>query len=254
MIVNRNDQRMVDENRGYGVGYQLFNTSCFDENEVGFVLGLLNCRRQHFGDGVVAIDGGANIGVHTVEWARHMYGWGRVIAFEAQEVIFYALAGNVVLNNCLNARVRHAALGQCSGELLVPQPDYFKASSFGSLEMRQRSNSEFIGQAISYHPNACVAIPMVNLDALDLDRLDLLKLDVEGMEQEVLLGGQGLLVQHRPILVIETIKSDRNILMAFVEALGYRVFDIGINMLAVHETDPALNQLTLVGNVLNLKV
>ena len=31
---------------------------------------LLALRRRHFGDGVIAVDCGANIGVHTVEWAR----------------------------------------------------------------------------------------------------------------------------------------------------------------------------------------
>ena len=39
----------------------------------------------YFGDGVMAIDCGANVGVHTLEWSRLMYGWGEVIAFEAQE-------------------------------------------------------------------------------------------------------------------------------------------------------------------------
>jgi len=115
LIVNRNDYRMTGTNSGFGVGYQLLNTSSFDPGEVAFVLGLLSCRRKHFGDGVVAIDGGANIGVHTVEWARHMHGWGRVTAFEAQEMIFYALAGNIALNNCLNARARLAALGEGCG-------------------------------------------------------------------------------------------------------------------------------------------
>ena len=47
---------------------------------------------------------GANIGVHTVEWARHMYGWGNVIAIEAQERLYYSLCGNISLNNCLNVR------------------------------------------------------------------------------------------------------------------------------------------------------
>ena len=47
------------------------------------------------GDGVVAVDGGANIGVHTIEWATAMTGWGSVIAIEPQERIYYALAGTL---------------------------------------------------------------------------------------------------------------------------------------------------------------
>jgi FkbM family methyltransferase len=245
LIVNRNDHHMLDANRGYGVGYQILTKSSFDENEVSFALGLLDCRRRHFGDGVVAIDGGANIGVHTVEWARHMHGWGKVIAFEAQEVVFYALAGNIALNNCLNARVRLAALGEACGELPVPQPDYFKPASFGSLELERRNDrkTEFIGQPISYEAAACSKVPLVSLDSLELERLDLVKIDVEGMEMEVLRGGRNLLARYHPIMIIEIIKSNRPELEAFVAELGYRVFNIGINILAVHASDPTVNQI-----------
>src|SRR5689334_1513572 len=95
MIVNRLDYRMVKENAGFGVGFQILETSSFDASEVDTALGLLELRRKYFGDGVVALDCGANIGVHTVEWAKRMTGWGMVKAFEAQERIFYALAGNI---------------------------------------------------------------------------------------------------------------------------------------------------------------
>lgn len=252
MIVNRNDFRMIDATHGYGVGYQILNKSCFDPDEVRFALALLDCRRKHFGNGVVAIDGGANIGVHTVEWSRHMHGWGRVIGFEAQEFVYYALAGNVALNNCLNAKVLHAALGESRGELDIPQPDHHMPASFGSLELRQSAKNEFIGQQVSYAANACAKVSMVNLDSLPLDRLDLLKLDVEGMELEVLRGGQSLLAKHRPILIVEAIKTDRAALEASVTALGYRVFAMGINILAIHGDDATLNHIKQSGNSVSL--
>ena len=81
---------------------------------------LLTQRRQHFGDGVVVVDCGANIGVHTVAWAKGMTGWGQVLAIEAQERIFYALAGNITINNCFNARAFNAAVGAADGVLRVP--------------------------------------------------------------------------------------------------------------------------------------
>ncbi|SDY48807.1 methyltransferase, FkbM family [Collimonas sp. OK242] len=252
MIVNRNDYHMVNGNEGYGVGYQILSNSSFDESEIGFALALLNCRRSHFGDGIVAIDGGANIGVHTIEWARHMYGWGRVLSFEAQEAVYYALAGNVALNNCLNARVRLAALGEQCGELAVPAPDYFTPASFGSLEMRQNDNNEFIGQRISYDASACNTVPLVSLDSLDLERLDLVKLDVEGMEMDVLRGAQSALSRHRPIMIIEVLKSDRAAIENFVTGLGYRVFPAGLNIIAVHMSDPTVHQITLKDNVVFL--
>ena len=145
MIVNRNDFAFKEDGTTFGVGFQLLTASQFDINEINLARMILDLRRRHFGDGVVAIDGGANIGVHTIEWSRHMYGWGQVHAFEAQEIVFYALAGNIALNNCLNARARLAALGERCGDMIVPRPDYMRPASFGSLELRQRENTESIG-------------------------------------------------------------------------------------------------------------
>src|SRR4051794_18121485 len=85
MIVNRFDYRMVDSSRGYGVGFQILETAAFDPFEVKVALELLAVRRKYHGDGVIAIDCGANIGVHTIEWASAMTGWGTVLAVEAQE-------------------------------------------------------------------------------------------------------------------------------------------------------------------------
>jgi FkbM family methyltransferase len=248
MIVNRNDYRLIGENRGYGVGFQILNNSVFDATEVNFAMALLTCRRKHFGDGVIAIDGGANIGVHTIEWARHMHNWGEVIGFEAQEVVFYALAGNVAINNCLNARVKLAALGEACGELAIPQPNYFQASSFGSLEIRQNAKNEFIGQEISYKDESMQKIPMVSIDSLNLNRIDFIKIDVEGMEIEVLNGAKTTLNKSKPIMLIEIIKSDRAELEKFVTDNGYSVFAMGINLLAIHESDPTLQQISVVNN------
>jgi FkbM family methyltransferase len=188
----------------------------------------------------VAIDGGANIGVHTVEWGRHMHGWGRVIAFEAQESVFYALAGNVALNNCWNVSARWMALGEAPGQIDVPEPDYLRPGSFGSLEIRKRGSTEFIGQEVSYEAGDCVPTPMQSIDNLALERLDFIKLDIEGMEMEVLRGARATLERLKPIVQVEIIKSDAKELQEFLQGLGYRVVPVGINFLAFHSTDPVL--------------
>lgn len=240
LIVNRNDYRMTDEKRGIGVGHQIFETSAFDPQEVGMVLHLLTLRREFFGDGVVAIDGGANIGVHTLEWAKHMHGWGRVIGVEAQERVFYALAGNVAINNCFNATVHHAALGASEGSLQIPRPDYLQPASFGSLELRQRPGNEFIGQAINYTPGQGDTVRMITVDALDLPRLDFLKLDIEGMELEALQGAVLSVARHKPQMLIETIKTDVAAVRRLLDQHGYHYFQVGINLIAIHSADPSL--------------
>lgn len=253
MIVNRHDHNTAETGDDYGVGHQLLQNGCFDTNEVGFTLAMLTRRHELHGDGVVAIDGGANIGVHTIEWARHMHGWGRVLSFEAQEVVFYALAGNLVLNNCLNARAKLAALGERCGELSVPQPDYLSHASFGSLELRPRENGEFIGQPISYDTAVGSTVPMISIDSLALPRVDLVKLDIEGMEMEALTGARDTLRRCRPMLTVEVLKTDAALVEGFLAEFGYRCVPAGLNLIAVHREDPVSAHLQVGDGVLYLR-
>ncbi|MCP3460181.1 MULTISPECIES: FkbM family methyltransferase [unclassified Bradyrhizobium] len=236
MIVNRFDYRMVSPDRGYGVGFQILETAAFDPGEVRAALELLALRRRYHGDGVIAIDCGANIGVHTIEWASSMTGWGSVIAIEAQERIYYALAGNIAINNCFNALAVHAAVSSESGTMQIPNPNYFTPSSFGSLELRQRPGNEFIGQSINYTDNT-VPVQKMTLDELNLPRVDFIKIDIEGMEMEALAGARETIKKYRPMLFIEKIKTDNRQLEHWLRDNGYQSLALGINILAVHQSD-----------------
>lgn len=254
MIVNRNDYRMVDQNRGYGVGYQILNNSCFDPEEVNFALALLTLRRRAYGDGVVAIDCGANVGVHTIEWAKHMHGWGYVHGFEAQERVYYALAGNVAINNCLNATVYHAAIGQEEGEIRIPVANPLVPASFGSLELKRSDRNEFIGQNIDYSDANMQSVQLRHIDAFAWPRVDLIKIDVEGMEVDVLIGAKETIVRSKPILIIEIIKTDAKAVSDFLAQNGYRTYQMGINLLALHESDSVIKSINQTEQGLNIIV
>jgi FkbM family methyltransferase len=243
MIVNRLDYRMVDSRQGYGVGFQILETASFDLTEVKLAVDLLAIRRKHYGDGVVAIDCGANIGVHTIEWATSMTGWGSVLSIEAQERIYYALAGNIAINNCFNAIAVHGAVSSESGILKIPNPNYLVPSSFGSLELRQRKGNEFIGQPIDYENT--VNVRKLTLDEFNMPRVDLIKIDVEGMELEALEGASRTIGQSHPIMLIEKIKADAGKLRQWLGAHGYEIIDAGINMLAIHKSDKTLEEIRL---------
>lgn len=238
MIVNRNDYHMTGPGEGFGVGMQLFQGALFDAGEVDMALGLLRLRRACHGDGVVALDCGANIGVHTVEWAHFMTGWGSVIGFEPQERIYYALAGNVAINNCFNARVLHAGVGRESGVISMPVLDYTSPASFGSLELQPLEHTQFIGQAVDYENGPKAQVGIVAIDDLGCERVDFIKLDVEGMELEALEGARRTLEAFRPILLVEHIKTRPGLLQAFLEQAGYRYIVTPLNILAVHQDDP----------------
>jgi FkbM family methyltransferase len=240
LIVNRFDYFAVNANQTIGVGHQILDASAYDPQEVAMALALLDLRRRYFGDGVVALDCGANIGVHTIEWAKKMTGWGSVLAIEAQERLYYALTGNIAINNCFNARALHAAVAAANGTMAMPRPDYLTPASFGSLELKRRNNTEFIGQRVDYAPENSMTVPTIGLDSLRLTRVDLIKLDVEGMEMEALAGAQAIIAKYHPILIVETIKLYRAKLVAWLSGFDYVVVEIGMNALAVHRSDQSL--------------
>jgi FkbM family methyltransferase len=243
MIINRFDYRMTGPDSGVGVGYQLLEAASSNPVDVELALQLLEARRRVHGDGVVAIDGGANIGAHTIEWATAMTGWGSVIAIEAQERIYYALAGNIAINNAFNAIAMHAAISSEPGIMQIPTPDYFVPSSFGGLELKPRVDTEFIGQPIDYSPGKTVPVQKVSIDALSLPRVDLLKLDIGGMESEGLAGALQTIKRCRPIFLVESIKTGAERLRIFLDEHGYKVVNAGINILAIHRSDPVVSEL-----------
>ena len=242
LIVNRLDYNHNFNGDFYGVGAQIMEGGCYDPREVEVLKNLLLCRREHFGDGVVALDVGANIGVHSVEWSRLMRGWGSVISIEAQERIFYALAGNLALQNAFNARAIHAAVSVSNGEISFPEPDYTQSGSFGSFELRPRVGSEFIGQPVDY-AKPTITVRQLSLDSLELPRVDLIKIDVEGMEAEALDGASETIKRCNPILYMEVIKSDKAAIRAALEGEGYPVFPHGMNIMALHKDDPTLQNI-----------
>lgn len=241
MIVNRFDYRTVADGSSFGVGFDLLEKSSFSSKEVDLVLTMLALRRRYFGDGVVAIDCGANIGVHTIEWARTMTGWGEVIAIEAQERVFYALAGNIALNNCFNARATLAAVGGKVGSIKVPVLDHTRPASFGSVELVRKEATEFVGQSVDYSDRGTKELPSLTLDSLGLQRVDLIKFDIEGMEREALAGTADILRRLRPIVVVEFIKSNKSGLRSFLEAHDYKIFELRMDLVAIHRDDPSID-------------
>jgi FkbM family methyltransferase len=237
-LVNRFD-RHTDSKRTFGVGEMLLQHASRDQREIDIIAALLNLRREYFGAGVVAIDCGANIGIHTVSLARQMTGWGDVVAFEAQERLFYALCGNVTINNVFNARAFHVAVAGEVGRMRIPVLDHASPASFGSLELKPASN-EAIGQSVDYSEKAGMEVHAVTLDSLNLARVDFIKIDVEGMEMEALTGAAESIAQSKPAMLIESIKTDAAALREWLTTRDYTTFPVGINILAVHKSDPIL--------------
>ena len=73
----------------------------------------------------------------------------------------------------------------------------------------------------------------------------LIKIDIEGIEMDALIGGAQSIQKFKPQLMIEKIKSNENDIREFIEKLGYKIFPLGINILAIHESDPTSQQIKI---------
>ena len=123
MIVNRFDHRMTGPGQGVGVGFQLLEADGYDPVEVELALQLIEQRRRFHGDGVAAIDCGANIGGHAIERATAMTGWGSVNRERGAGAPLLRAGRQHRVKNCFNAIAMHAAVSSEPGVSRVPQPD-----------------------------------------------------------------------------------------------------------------------------------
>jgi len=201
------------------------------QNELNKILSII----KDLPDGSVTVDAGANIGLVAIPIASFVrQSNGMVYAFEAQRMMSYALCGSAALNDLENLLIYNQALGATAGTLSAEKPDYAKAQDFGLFSLVDQSSAQ---------PDS---IEVTTIDSLQLPRLDFLKIDVEGMEIDVLKGGQETLTSYQPWCWIEYWKNDIEDIKAQFSDLEYKFYIMDqLNMLCVPVTRLADSSLTI---------
>jgi FkbM family methyltransferase len=231
MIVARTDAYKVG-GMYVGVGVAMLETGSHCQEEIDILLQLSKARAyQKPAGGFTVLDVGANIGAHTVPWAKFMTGWGKVIAIEAQERLLGALWGNITINNCFNARAVWAAAADTDGVMAGPSMDYCRPANFGGVSMLPEHNDQ---QPVKDYKQI---IPTITIDSLCLPRVDVIKIDVEGMEPQVLKGAKGTIARNRPIITAEHTTCGKDAILAELPK-DYAHAISGMNMLAMPKDDP----------------
>lgn len=160
--------------------------------------------------GDVAVEGGANIGAHSLALAK-LVGRGALYAFEPQPAVFQVLCANLALNGLHGVRAVHAGLGERQGMLYIPPIDY-------------AAPGVNIG-GVALNADGGEPVRIVTIDSLNLPSVRLIKLDVEGMELNALMGAEQTLRRCRPILYVEADRRElRPALLGFIKAHGYRLW------------------------------
>ena len=230
LIVNRLD---YDTNhQGLGGGACILENGDCEIREIMGGVQTLQALKQTRNTHLMVVDGGANIGYITVAWANAMRGWGDIIAIEPQERVYYALCGNIAINNCTNARAFRAVLDAEPGEAEIPEWDCETPHNSGGCHMDAECDP-------GAQPIRKVMVRKMAIDALNLPRLDFLKLDIEGMEPKALRGARETIARCKPVLQIEHHVCGMDVLK-FHLGQNYEFIPAGINVVCVPKGDPAL--------------
>lgn len=173
--------------------------------------GELRILGQMLRPGDVVLDIGANIGTHTVYFARQVVPQGVVLAFEPQRLIFQNLCANLALNGLANVIALQKGVGRQAGRVPLPVIDPRQSVNFGSFHLKDHPHGE--------------PVDVIRIDDLPLAGCRLMKIDVEGMECDVLEGARQTIARYRPAMLVENNRPESSpALIATIDSLDYEAY------------------------------
>ncbi len=168
---------LYDSNDTIGKSLELYGE--WSEGEVALFRSLLKA-----GDTVIEV--GANVGAHTVFFARAVEPSGRVIAIEPEHLQFQMLCANLALNGFTNTHC---------------YPVQLEDTTFDKRSFR-----------------------IATLDSFELPHCRLVKVDDPERSLQVLKSGIRTIRRCQPVLYIRNSYQDSDTLVAFLGMLGYELY------------------------------
>lgn len=135
-------------------------------------------------EGGIVIDIGANIGSHTIAYAKKVGLTGNVFAYEPNPEAFKCLVYN--MKELVNVFEFPFAIG----------------NTIGSIDVIQEN--ENLGMAyVKESKNGIAIITTLDKEMKDIQKVDFIKIDVEGFEIDVLKGARETILKFNPVMLIE---------------------------------------------------
>lgn len=183
---------------------------------------FLNLLARLHQPGKLIVDGGANIGNHTVFFAGVI--GANVVAFEPQAFNYEFLVANVCLNSLANnVDPRRIALGARPGRMSLVQalPDNY--GSFTSDPDHVKRAKDESQNSVSYE----VEVSTIDFELSCFEsEISIIKLDLEGGELEALYGARGVIEKSKPVIAVECFtKHLYSDVKEFLSGFGYFVID-----------------------------
>lgn len=184
----------------------------------------LRCYERLIKPGSTVLDIGANIGAHTLHFARLAGPTGKVHAFEPTDYAIAKLRRNLTLNPELASRVN-------------TQQTFLSAEVSDSIPEAIPSSWPVAGTTSDLDPQHCGRNSTLRgsttttvdryCESIDCQRIDFIKIDVDGYELPVLLGSRNVLTVHRPPILIELAPfvnmNDFDAIVTYLTSLGYAI-------------------------------
>ncbi len=168
--------------------------------------------------GMIVLDIGAHVGLHTLRLARRAGSAGRIVAVEPSPANAALLKTHLAWNGFANVEVVEAAVGQRPGEIeFACLSDALDPGSFANSLAYDIGGSR-------------VKVRVTTIDDLCRDLVpDLIKIDIEGAEMQAIIGGRQTLLRHHPLLLVAihpeamaSLGATPAQLIDALAALGYR--------------------------------
>lgn len=173
-------------------------------------LKLLNDRRIK---NPVILDIGANFGFVSLALQANLDSNTKIYSFEPHPEICSVFEKSIKHNRIHNIEVENAAIGS--------EDCFVEINLFGQSSNILENQGVTIGK---------VKVKQIKLDNFLNEKMikpDFIKIDVDGYELNVLKGLKETILNHKPIMVIET--NDDHQILEFLKECNYNLFDLDLN-------------------------
>jgi FkbM family methyltransferase len=154
----------------------------------------------------LAIDVGANIGLHSVRFSQK---FNSVYAFEPVHTNFECLQLNI--KSLKNTKIHNIGISNTSGILDIKVPADTKNCGAYSFVDFDDYNGDLITESVT----------LLTLDSFNL-KPNLIKIDTQGYEEQVILGSINTIKESQPVIIVECeSKEQKNIVFDILIKLNY---------------------------------
>jgi len=166
---------------------------------------IVNIFNENITKEDTVIDVGSYIGTHMIEMSKLAK---KVFSFEPVPLISACVEKTIKAMNITNVIHKNVGCGSDNGS------DFIYTNFNGDSSLSNIRDHMFSQK---------FACEIVKLDDVINEPIKLMKIDVEGSEWEVLAGAIGIIEEYKPIIILETFKTKRNLklLDEFAEGFDY---------------------------------